>query len=404
MGIIKEYHLTYCTNIHQGADWGSHFEALKRHFPSIKSTVSPRSTMGIGLRLSNAASLELSKDEKLVEFKDWLKAEESYVFTINGFPYGEFHHGPVKEHVHTPDWTTPERLSYTQRSFDILAELLPDGMHGSISTSPLSYRYWFKDEESVRNAKTQATENILKVVEHLILINRSTSKTLHLDIEPEPDGLLETGQEFIDWFEDFLLPMGKEYLTSILSISSMEAESLLKEHIQICYDVCHFALGYENHAEIIDILKEKGIKIGKIQISAALKAKIPAEASKRKEITNAFAIYNEPTYLHQVIAKNKDGSILRYRDLPDALEDVDNHFNAEEWRSHFHVPIFLEDFGQLESTQSDILEVLRINQREKFTQYLEVETYTWEVLPADLKLPIQESIGRELLWVKDQLP
>jgi hypothetical protein len=396
-------HLTYCTNIHQGVDWASHLEALKQNFPSIKIAVSPASPMGIGLRLSNAASLELKKEEKLAEFKDWLKEEQAYVFTMNGFPYGEFHHGPVKEHVHTPDWTTPERLSYTQRLFTILAELLPEGMHGGVSTAPLSYRHWFKGANAIRDAKIQSTENILKVVEQLILINKNTSKVLHLDIEPEPDGLLETGQEFIDWFENFLLPMGKEYLTNKFGISSLQAEALLKEHIQLCYDVCHFALGYENHAEIISTLKEKGIKTGKIQISAALKAKIPAEADKRKEITNAFACYNEPTYLHQVIAKNKDGSILRYRDLPDALQDADNP-DVEEWRSHFHVPIFLEDFGQLESTQSDILEVLQINQREQLTQYLEVETYTWEVLPTNLKLPIQESIGRELLWVKDQLP
>ncbi len=395
-------HITYCTNIHQGDDWASHLEALTQNFPSIKVAFSPTSPMSIGLRLSNAASLELEKKETLTEFKDWLEKEQAYVFTMNGFPYGEFHHGPVKEHVHTPDWTTQERLLYTQRLFRILAELLPEGMHGGVSTAPLSYRYWY-DTESRHEAITKSTENILKVVEQLILINKNTSKVLHLDIEPEPDGLLETGQEFIDWFENFLLPMGKEYLIKKFAISSSEAEALLKEHIQLCYDVCHFALGYENHAEVISTLKEKGIKTGKIQISAALKSTLPPEVDKRKEIINAFASYNEPTYLHQVIAKTEDGSILRYRDLPNALQDANNP-DVKEWRSHFHVPIFLEDFGQLESTQSDILEVLQINQKENLTPYLEVETYTWEVLPTNLKLPLQESIGRELLWVKDQLP
>lgn len=398
----KHGHLSYCTNIHQGDDWQSHFEALKQNFPLIKRSVSPNNPMGIGLRLSDRASLELSETDKLAEFKDWLEKEQAYVFTMNGFPYGEFHHGIVKDNVHSPDWTTPERCVYTERLFSVLAALLPDNMDGGISTSPLSYRHWYKDEGALKVAIDKSTNHILKIVERLIDLHQSSGKTLHLDIEPEPDGILETGREFIDWYENHLLPIGKDYLAQQLNYTPAEAEEAIKRHVQLCYDVCHFALGYENHATVIQELQEKGINVGKIQISAALKATIPTEETLRKEVIDEFKTYNEPTYLHQVIARKTNGEMIRYRDLPEAFTDL-QHPQVEEWRAHFHVPIFAEDFGKLESTQSDIIEVLKLQQSIGFTQHLEVETYTWEVLPHHLKLPLAESIERELLWVKKQL-
>ena len=398
----KYGHLSYCTNIHQGDDWISHFEALKENFPLIKSNVSPHNAMGIGLRLSNRASLELSETEKLAEFKDWLKKEQAYVFTMNGFPYGEFHHGIVKDKVHRPDWTAPERYEYTKRIFSLLATLLPGNIEGGISTSPLSYRHWYKDETALKEATIHSTEHILKVVEHLVKLHKSTGKILHLDIEPEPDGLLETGREFIDWYENYLLPIGKDYLGKQLNYTPAEAEEVIKRHVQLCYDVCHFALGYENHSTVVQELHKKGIQVGKIQISAALKATIPAEETLRNAVMDEFKMYNESTYLHQVIARKTDGEIIRYRDLPEAFADA-QHPQVEEWRAHFHVPIFAEDFGRLESTQSDIVEVLKLQKSVNFTQHLEVETYTWEVLPNPLKLPLRESIERELLWVKKEL-
>jgi hypothetical protein len=186
---------------------------------------------------------------------------------------------------------------------------------------------------------------------------------------------------------------------------------MLKEHIRLCYDVCHFAIGYEPHAEVIRQLAEKGIRIGKIQISAALKAEMGPAAGKtgdrlstpdRAAIRAAFAGYDEPVYLHQVVARQEDGKLLRYSDLPQALADYDRP-GVEEWRAHFHVPLFAGDFGALQSTQADILEVLELQRNDPFTRHLEIETYTWEVLPPHLKLPLEDSIVRELQWVKDVL-
>jgi hypothetical protein len=390
--------LTYCTNIHHGENWKDHFNEIKKYFPGIKKELSPDNPMGIGLRLSNVASVELIEEKNLDVLRQWLHENNAYVFTMNGFPYGSFHDTRVKDQVHAPDWTTDERVAYTIRLFQILKDLLPDGTEGGISTSPLSYKHWFKTDDALKNAMKRSTNNIVLVVENLIEIYQSTGKILHLDIEPEPDGMLETGKEFIHWFLTELLADGAKSLAAKFNVSISQAEELLKEHVRLCYDVCHFAIGYEPHLEITHEILTSGIKIGKLQISAALKGVMDKDIMLRQNIKESFSKYNEPTYLHQVVAKKNNGELLRYPDLPEALSDYDNP-NINEWRAHFHVPIFEENFGSLQSTQKDIEEVLRLQKDIKFTSHLEVETYTWEVLPGLLKLPLQESVVRELQWV-----
>jgi hypothetical protein len=395
-------HLTYCTNIHPGENWPAHFLALQQNFPGIKAQVSPGQSMGIGLRLSNEASIELEKPENLADLKRWLSDNDAYVFTMNGFPYGEFHDTVVKDQVHAPDWTTVLRLDYTLRMFRILSQLLPAGMDGGISTSPLSYRHWFKTVDDLHRAAVTATDNILRVAEELIKIYRETGIVLHLDIEPEPDGILETGAEFIQWYQRFLLPTGVDRLSQKFDISADEAAMLIKQHITLCYDVCHFAIGYEPHQQVINELEVRGIKVGKIQISAALKADLPDDVATRQSIKETFERFNEPTYLHQVVAWITGDNVMRYPDLPEALADIQNPL-AEQWRAHFHVPIFTKDYGLVQSTQSDIVEVLKIQKAKPFTNHLEAETYTWGVLPDEKKLPIGDSIARELNWIQEQL-
>lgn len=395
-------HLTYCTNIHAGESWKDHFESLKKNFPLIKEQVSRDKSMGIGLRLSNLASIDLQDKLNLEIFKSWLEKNNAYVFTMNGFPYGDFHHAIVKDQVHVPDWTTHDRLQYTLRLFDILAQLLPKGMDGGISTSPLSYRHWFSTQIEIKQAESIATLNIIAIAEKLYLIKKNRNILMHLDIEPEPDGMLETGSEFIMWFENVLLPMAHTELAARLNITSQEAEECVREHICLCYDICHFAIGYEPHKVILEELAMKRIRVGKIQISAALKADLPDDSNSRELISAEFSKFNEPTYLHQVVARKENNELIRYRDLPDALPDIKNPL-IKEWRAHFHVPVFSEDLGLLKSTQSEIIDVLQIQKENPFTSHLEVETYTWEVLPHSLKVPIDLSISRELNWVKEVL-
>lgn len=396
-------YLTYCTNIHSGETWEHHFAAIRSAVPQIKSKLSPDNPFGIGLRLSHLASQELDAGDNLQQFISWLADNDCYVFTLNGFPYGGFHNTRVKDQVHSPDWTTQDRVLYTLQLFRILDSLLPEGMDGGVSTSPLSYKPWH-DNTTADLAPTieTATDNIIKVLEELISIKELNGKVLHLDIEPEPDGLVENGPEFIDWYQEYLIPRGVAYLNKARKWDDTRAVDAIHEHIRLCYDVCHFAVGYEDHDRILSRLAEMKIKIGKIQISAALKAPMAALPSDREAVVKAFSVFNESTYLHQVVALQDTTHLLRYTDLPDALADAMN-VSTREWRSHFHVPVFVKDFGILKSTQEDIETVLELHRRSPLSSHLEVETYTWEVLPEKLKLPLTDSIVRELEWVLARL-
>ncbi len=395
-------HLTYCTNIHAGERWDDHFAALKANIPAVRKTLSPDKAFGIGLRLSHLASVELGKQEKLEAFRQWLAEENCYVFVMNGFPYGGFHHTRVKDNVHTPDWTTQDRVIYTIQLFKILAAILPKGMEGGVSTSPLSYKLWHDSGEQQERVMETATENIMKVVQELISIRESTGQVLHLDVEPEPDGLLANGPEFLSWYLHKLIPQGTRYLKQQLSYGEQKAVAAIREHVRLCYDICHFAVGYEDHAAILGELEMQSIRVGRVQVSAALKADMAPNPADRSKTVEAFKPFNESTYLHQVVARMEDQRLKRYPDLPEALEDAGNPM-TREWRSHFHVPLFIEDYGVLRSTQSDIVEVLKLLKAKRFAEFLEVETYTWEVLPEAMRLPLQDSIVRELQWVQRQL-
>jgi hypothetical protein len=403
MQIKKNLHLTYCTNIHSGETWESVFQNLKKYIPSIKSSLSPHSPFGIGLRLSDVASVEILEKNHLYLFKTWLQENDCYLFTMNGFPFGNFHKQKVKDAVHLPDWTSDERLAYTLRLFDILAEIVPNDIDGGISTSPISYKLWWKSQEEISAMMLKATENILKVVGHLVDIRKKTGKILHLDIEPEPDGILENTEETISYFDNYLLRIGVPMLTKAWAMSASEAREAILTHVQLCYDVCHFAIAYEDHAKALQRFDNHGIKIGKFQISAALKSDLPMEQIQRNAIFEEFELFNEPVYLHQVIAKDKQGKLLNFNDLPLALAEGTGE-NFVEWRTHFHVPIFLSKYQLLQSTQEDIIKVLKIlKDKANISNHLEVETYTWDVLPMSLKEGISESIQRELAWVREQL-
>lgn len=395
----KGLHLTYCTNIHPGESWPDTFDNLKEYIPRIKAEVSPNAPFGIGLRLSDIASLSILVKNNLSIFKSWLTENDCYVFTVNGFPFGGFHHQTVKDKVHYPDWTTRERLDYTLRLFNILDAILPEGIEGGISTSPLSYKHWEATQNNKKDVFQKSTQHIVKIAESLYKIQQESNKMLHLDIEPEPDGLLENTLEVIQWYKNWLLPLGTAYLQQELNLTSTQAEACLKNHIRICYDVCHFAIVYEKPEEVFSLLKAEGIRIGKIQISAALKAELPQDPEQREGLRKALTPFVESTYLHQVVEKDSRGNLTHFPDLPQALENL-NYSKSGQWRTHFHVPVFLSSYGQLQSTQEDIIEVLDYLNKEKLTTHLEVETYTWEVLPKDIQLDIVDSIVRELKWVQ----
>jgi len=400
---IDNTHLTYCSNIHGGETWEDHFNQLKANVPQIKASISPNQSFGLGLRLSARACEDLLQEENLHIFQAWLTELDVYVFTMNGFPYGDFHLHRVKENVHAPDWTTKERLQYTKNMFQVLAKLLPTGLEGGISTSPLSYRFWHnQDTEAWEEMISKSTNHIIEIAEQLHEIERTTGKILHLDIEPEPDGVLENGVEFVQWYQADLLPKAYTHFHAKYHYDQDTIKALINKHIQLCYDVCHAAVEFESHQEYVRQLATHDIKIGKFQISSALKIALQPKIADRLEKREIIQEFNEQIYLHQVVAKHIQGHLSKYRDIDEALPHL-NDLSVTEWRSHFHVPIFMANYGQIESTQKDIIEVLTLHQSQPLTQHIEVETYTWNVLPTKMQLPMDESIIRELKWLKNIL-
>ncbi|MBM3167921.1 MAG: metabolite traffic protein EboE [Bacteroidetes bacterium] len=400
---IKDFHLSYCSNIHAGESWEATFQNLKIYIPEVKNRLGHKGSFGIGLRLSNEASLTLESPDRLKEFQEWLLRTNAYVYTLNGFPFGGFHRTKVKEQVHAPDWTTEARRDYTIRCFRILAQLLPEGMEGGISTSPLSYRYWFADETAKKEAYQIACMYLIEVVEVLNQIKKETGKLLHLDLEPEPDGLIENSKELIRFFKVWLLAKGKKALSKKWNSDDKEAEQAILTHIQVCYDVCHFAIVYEKPEQTFKKLEQAGIRVGKIQLSAALQLLIPPLARERFSLAKRLQKFADTTYLHQVVGRKNGGELTTFPDLPQAIAKLETTEDLE-WRVHFHVPIFLENYGTFQSTQGDILKVLAYALNNPgLTRHLEVETYTWEVLPEDTHLTLGEAISRELAWVREQL-
>ena len=377
-------HLSYCSNIHTGEIWSEHFAQLKQHVPSVKAQVSPNQPMGLGLRFANQASIDLQDPAELKALQSWLREQNLYVFTLNGFPYGGFHNTIVKDQVHAPDWTTTDRRDYTIRLAHILSKLLTE-KEGGISTSPLSYKYWWNTEEECRQAMRASTQHLLEVVDALAEIEQNTGKIIHIDIEPEPDGLLNNHGDFVAWYENVLLPAGNP--------------DLIRRHVQLCFDICHYGVSFDAPEASIQELKTKNIPVGKIQISSALRVDLRTqEADKIAELQK----YQEPVYLHQVKALRKDGSYQEFKDLDEAFAAYQPS-TYDEWRVHFHVPLFLETYGLLGSTQKEIRETLAIQKASPFTKHLEIETYTWGVLPSAYQVPMAESISREIKTITDLL-
>ncbi|WP_034388844.1 metabolite traffic protein EboE [Deinococcus sp. YIM 77859] len=392
--------LTYCTNIHPSRGLGEVRDSLERYAVPLKARLSPDAPFGIGLRLSGHESAELLEGRALADFRALLEERGLYVFTMNGFPYGPFHGQPVKAQVHAPDWRDEERVAYTRRLAQILAFLLPRGEEGGISTSPLSYRAWVDTGDA--QAWAQLTRNVVRVVKTLVDLRRTRGRFIHLDIEPEPDGLLQCSDDLARFFREHLQEGGARELAARLGGSVEEARELLRDHVQVCFDTCHVAVMYEDPAQALNTYRRAGMRIGKIQISSALRVLLPPDPEARLDVARALAPFAEETYLHQVIARGEGGQTVQYPDLPQALPHVSDP-RVNEWRVHFHVPVFLGEAGLFASTQREIVQTLALLREEPFTRHLEIETYTWDVLPDELKRPLLDSIEREYRWVQDVL-
>lgn len=390
VGPSGQHHLAYCTNVHPGEGWDDTLAQLRRHLPPLKAELSPGAPFGVGLRLSDLAARELLEGDRLHRFAAWLGQQGMYVFTLNGFPYGSFHGGPVKDRVYAPDWTQAERLAYTMRLARILAALLPDGVEGGISTVPVSYKRWHATAAERGAAAAAGAAQLLEAVAMLVRLEADTGKVIHIDLEPEPDCLLEDAAETLAFFQNHLLH----------GTAACSAASVLR-HVRVCWDACHAAVEYESGADALRLLGAHGISVGKLQISTALKVPLgsPAERAGLVERLRPFA---ESTYLHQVVERRADSTLRRHPDLHDALHSITDPM-AREWRVHFHVPIFWPDCGGLATTQAELRDTLGHILANPSCTHLEIETYTWDVLPPALRLDLPQSLLREYGWVLNVL-
>ena len=384
--------LTYCLNIHPTQSWAESRAALTGPLKAVKSAVSPDSAMAVGLRFSAETMEELAAPDVRADLKQILVEEDYRPITMNGFPYGPFHGTRVKEDVYLPDWRSPERLDYTAALAELLSEINPPDEHVSLSTVPGAFR------PLGRGAEESMAQHYLFAVTHLIDLEQRTGRRIALAIEPEPFCFLETIEETAAFFKNYLFSSAAVSNISMLTgLSKSDAEEALPRHIGLCYDVCHAAVEFEDPTDSIAILRRAGIPVHKLQLSSALRI---AQGSAGTRM--ALGRFNEPTYLHQLISKGPNG-LSRFSDLGEALGD-NGAKDGDEWRVHFHVPIFLENLPQFDTTQSFLREILALHRVEPISRHLEIETYTWDVLPADLRTgPVEDAIVREINWVQGQL-
>lgn len=342
--MAADLHLTYCLNVHPGESWAENFAAIRQHTLRVKAKVAPREKFGLGLRLSNAATRTLVKPAELAKFREFLARQDLYVFTVNGFPYGTFHGRPVKERVYRPDWRTDERVAYTNRIADILAALLPDGVTGSISTVPGSYKPWITGKRDVQ----AMVRNLHRCAEHLRRLHERTGQLITLGLEPEPDCFLETTDEVVRFFEAHV------------------QGGAARQHLGVCFDTCHLAVQFEDLRSSLRRLKAAGVLISKVQISAAL------ATNDAKQLER----FRDDVYLHQ------------------------RRGRGDEIRSHFHVPLDWKGTGALRST-TDQLTPAFFADAAKLCRHFEIETYTFHVLPAALRRGgVDASLTREFNFVR----
>lgn len=385
-------YLTYCLNIHATQTWDDVQAALTGPVAAVKAAVSPDAPFAVGLRFSGEALEELADPVKRKALKALMDGHGYHGVTVNGFPYGQFHGTRVKEEVYQPDWRSAQRVRYTNALADLMAEIAPQGEMVSLSTVPGTIK------PLAGGAMGTMAENYLQSVAHLVKLEARTGVTVALAIEPEPYCILETIAETVDFFRDYLFSdAAVARIAELTDLSPTDAATALPRHIGLCYDVCHAAVEYEDPADSIEALRVAGIPVHKLQLSAALW--VPCVGAEQRA---ALASFNEPTYLHQVIRRTSEGMKFHV-DLPDALA-LGDATDGEEWRVHFHVPVFIETLGAFSSTRSFLREILALHKANPISPHLEIETYTWDVLPDAVRsATVEKDIQREMHWVLEEL-
>jgi sugar phosphate isomerase/epimerase len=393
---VGEQHLTYCSNIHAGESWASVRDTLGSVLPELRTRLAWSGPMGIGLRLSASAAEALEDPPAPGEFLRFLADGQYYVFTINGFPYGAFHHTRVKEHVYEPDWRDPRRLAYTNRLAGLLAHLTEgvDIASPSVSTVPGAFRALVQDDR----ARGEVADGFLRHAAYLVDLRRRTGRVITLAIEPEPACQLETTGEVIEFLTRWVCD--RERIAAIAREAGLALTvEDVRAHLGVCLDTCHLAVAHEDPVAALDAIEAAGIRVHKVQVSSALSVEAPQAA----ESLAALERFADDTYLHQVVEHGAE--LTRFTDLPDALAAARRQEAGHgPWRVHFHVPVFLEALGPFLTTQRHLQTTVREVLRRRLCSQFEVETYTWDVLPPEHRTSgLVPAIARELAWTRTLL-
>jgi hypothetical protein len=390
-------HLTYSTLVHPADDWEQLWNSLNTYLPKVKARFAGNKSFGVCIRLAakTAETLANSKPDR-EKLKKFLGDNDMYIYTANAFVYGHFKGDKVKEQVYEPDWRGEERTQYTINVANVLADVCPSGIAPSIQSAPLG----FKPRVTGNDVISSFTNNVLRVVAHLMELESKTERTVQLALEPEPYCFLETTDETIAYFRDHLYSgAAVEKLAKLAHVPIAEANEALRRHLGIVYDICHQAVEYEDIAASLQKLVDAGVPVFKLQEAAALH--IPEVT---QPVVDTLKRYAKTIYLTQTLEK-RNGKLTKFLNVDDAIAAFEKDAGGpREWRTHIHVPVFLDDLGQFRTTRFAIADALKFHKEKPLSHHLEVETYTWDMLPESLKSrDIVDYICRELEWVKGQL-
>ena len=370
----------YCTNVHAGRTLDEMKHNLRQNAPTVRKALDLEGPLGVGLWLPANVAREIVACHGAGDLKQWLTDLGVEVFTMNGFPYGDFHGRSVKHEVYRPDWRTPERLAYTLDLARILTGIRLTGEAG-ISTLPLGWGPWLPTDDDV----AAAAVNLLRAARELADIEQETGVLIHLDLEPEPGCTLQRAADVVKLFERHLLT-GTD-------------DDLVRRHLRVCHDICHAAVMFEDQAGMLAAYDSVGVQVGKVQVSSAVRARF--DDGEAHTVRSELERFREQRYLHQTMVRTgDDAEPVFYEDLPDALASAPG---AGEWRVHFHVPIFLERLGPLETTAHEIDTWIELVRDRPEIRHFEVETYAWDVLPPSLAgVDLAEGIAHELTWLVER--
>lgn len=363
--------LAYCTNLFPSESVADVKEAVGK----LASALAPVTSgpIRLGLYVSARAAHELESEAAMVEFESFLTSRNVEVVTVNAFPYGGFHDPVVREGVFRPTWEEAERREYTLRACRHLARWLPMGLTGSVST----HSGCFKDPGAHADSDERIRRAWLRMAVDLEQIEEETGRHVVLAIEPEPLSRLETTEDVCIEFEKILTTTLRRSAAE-WSVHGAWLERVARRHLGVCFDVCHQAVEFEDGERALARLRAAGIAIGKIQASSAPALANPAASATGLEALGRLA---EPRYLHQTFGRRADGTVLRHKDLTEALSDRAFLAECREIRTHFHVPVHLESLGHgLGTTRSELIRVL--TKCGDATPCVEIETYTLPALEA----------------------